>query len=268
MAMIPPFTQSNLEALANVLGETNEGLSGSEIHHFLMVAKIDDVDPKNTKRYRLFNAFAAFQNKHHCANNIINFVKETLAPSRYINDRDKFERRRSAVNRVLAFEGLMITEAGGVARTEKASTITEVQLRVEGLRNKLIQQNAHRALFHYCNEELLANNYFHAVFEANKGLFHRIKELSGVSADGNKLIEQVFSLNPILIINNFSSQSERDEHIGFCNMLKGLCGMFRNPEAHEPKVEWNISEQDALEILGIISYCHRRLDKAQQIRTV
>lgn len=44
--------------------------------------------------------------------------------------------------------------------------------------------------------------------------------------------------------------------------------MFRNPEAHEPKVEWNISEQDALEILGIISYCHRRLDKAQQIRTV
>lgn len=219
--MIPPFTQSNLEALANVLGETNEGLSVSEIHHFLMVAKIDDVDPKNTKRYRLFNAFAAFQNKHHCANNIINFVKETLAPSRYINDRDKFERRRSAVNRVLAFEGLMITEAGGVVRTEKASTITEVQLRVEGLRNKLIQQNAHRAPFHYCNEELLANNYFHAVF-----VFHRIKELSGVSADGNKLIEQVFSSNPILIINNFSSQSERDEYIGFCNMLKGLCGII------------------------------------------
>ena len=268
MAMIPPFTQSNLEALANVLGETNEGLSGSEIHNFLMVAKIEDVDPKNTKRYRLFNAFAAFQNKHYCANNIINFVKETLASSRYINDRDNFERRRSAVNRVLAFEGLMITEAGGVARTEKASTITEVQLRVEGLRNKLIQQNAHSALFHYCNEELLANNYFHAVFEANKGLFHRIKELSGVSADGNKLIEQVFSSNPILIINNFSSQSERDEHIGFCNMLKGLCGMFRNHEAHEPKVEWNISEQDALEILGIISYCHRRLDKARPIRTV
>ena len=171
------------------------------------------------------------------------------------------------MNRVLAFEGLMITEAGGVAKTEKASTITEVQLRVEGLKNKLTQQNAHSALFHYCNEELLANNYFHAVFEANKGLFHRIKELSGVAADGNKLIEQVFSSNPILIINNFSSQSERDEHTGFCNMLKGLCGMFRNPEAHEPKVEWNIGEQDALEILGIISYCHRRLDKAQQIKT-
>ena len=42
--------------------------------------------------------------------------------------------------------------------------------------------------------------------------------------------------------------------------------MFRNTEAHEPKITWNITEQDALEILGMISYCHRRLDKAQKIK--
>ena len=58
MATIPPFTQSDLEALANVLGDTSDGLTGSEIHHFLLVAKIDDVDPAITKRHRLFNAFA------------------------------------------------------------------------------------------------------------------------------------------------------------------------------------------------------------------
>ena len=40
--------------------------------------------------------------------------------------------------------------------------------------------------------------------------------------------------------------------------------MFRNPEAHEPKISWNITEQDALEILAMISYCHRRLDNAQK----
>lgn len=54
--------------------------------------------------------------------------------------------------------------------------------------------------------------------------------------------------------------------MGFCNILKGLCGMFRNPEAHQPKIYWNIEEQDALEILGLISYCHRRLDNAHRIR--
>ena len=118
----------------------------------------------------------------------------------------------------------------------------------------------------YCKAELLANNYFHAVFEANKGLFARIRELSGLLTDGNVLIEEVFSQDPILIINNYRTQSEKDEHKGFCNILKGLCGMFRNTEAHEPKVSWEVTEQDALEILGIISYCHRRLDKAQRIR--
>ena len=88
----------------------------------------------------------------------------------------------------------------------------------------------------------------------------------GLITDGNALIEEVFSQDPILIINHYQTQSEKDEHKGFCNILKGLCGMFRNTEAHEPKVSWEVTEQDALEILGIISYCHRRLDKAQRIR--
>ena len=87
-----------------------------------------------------------------------------------------------------------------------------------------------------------------------------------MSTDGNALIEQVFSTNPILIINNYTLKSEKDEHNGFCNLLKGLCGMFRNTEAHEPKYNWAVTEQDALEILGMISYCHRRLDNAQKIR--
>lgn len=44
--------------------------------------------------------------------------------------------------------------------------------------------------------------------------------------------------------------------------------MFRNPEAHQPKIFGDIDEQDALEILSLISYCHRRLDRAQKIRNV
>lgn len=134
------------------------------------------------------------------------------------------------------------------------------------MKTKLGQRKAHTDIFKYCKAELLANNYFHSVFEANKGLFQRIRELSLHDDDGNRLIEYVFSSTPVLIINNYQSQSEQDEHKGFCNILKGLCGMFRNPEAHEPKISWEITEQDALEILSMISYCHRRLDNAQKIR--
>lgn len=39
-------------------------------------------------------------------------------------------------------------------------------------------------------------------------------------------------------------------------------GKVRNPLAHEPKMEWNVSEQDALDILTTISFVHRKLDRA------
>lgn len=147
-----------------------------------------------------------------------------------------------------------------------AKTISEAQRKADNLKVKLEQRNAHTEIFKYCKAELLANNYFHSVFESNKGLFQRIRDLSLYNEDGNRLIEFVFSKNPVLIINNYQTKSEKDEHIGFCNILKGLCGMFRNPESHEPKISWEVTEQDALEILSMISYCHRRLDSVQKIR--
>jgi uncharacterized protein (TIGR02391 family) len=46
------------------------------------------------------------------------------------------------------------------------------------------------------------------------------------------------------------------------NLLKGLFGTFRNTTAHAPKITWDIEEQDALDILSMVSLVHRRLDKA------
>lgn len=272
MSVIPPFKLSTLETLCEIIGETNDGLTGTELHRFILQSQMEDVSYNDTflaKRKKLYNAFANEINTHHCSNNIVVFLQLVLDPARYVGRQELFEDRRQAVNKQLAFEGLEIDETGkAVALKEKASRLQDIELRVKGLHNKLEQRNSHPAIFAYCRAELIAENYFHAVMEANKGLFQRIRDISGVEADGNRLIEQVFSSNPVVIINNFTSQSEKDEHTGFCNLLKGLCTMFRNPLAHEPKVEWPISEQDALEILGIISYCHRRLDNAHKIRLV
>jgi uncharacterized protein (TIGR02391 family) len=44
------------------------------------------------------------------------------------------------------------------------------------------------------------------------------------------------------------------------NLLKGIFGMFRNTTAHAPKIIWNIDENDALDILSLISLVHRNLD--------
>lgn len=257
-----------IEMISMILGDTENGLTGSEIHRFLLQSNIEDIDFTNTKNKRLFNALANSQNKQKCSNQILKFIQLALAPSRFVNQPNRYNKMLVDVNQQLAFVGYELKRDGQYRETAVAKTIDDIQIKVENLKTELENRKSHQEIFKYCTTELLQNNYFHSVLEANKGLFQRIRDISGVTTDGISLIEQVFSSNPILIINNFQTASEKNEHIGFCNLLKGLCSMFRNPTAHEPKVEWEIGEQDALEILGVISYCHRRLDKAQKIRLI
>ena len=270
MAKINPFKASTLEMIANAIADIDPGITGSVIHRMLLQSQIEDISYNEqflAKRKKLFNAFADYQNKNKCANNIILFLQNVLSPQRYVDNTDIFNKVKNEVNKQLAFEGLNIDDSNQIVSVEKASKISDVQIKVDGLKNKLIEQGAHQLVFSYCNAELLANNYFHSVLESSKGLVKRIQDIAGVTYDGQNLMEKVFKdEDPILIINNFQSKSEKDEHRGFRNLLIGIVAMFRNPASHELKVEWDMSEQDALDILAMISYCHRRLDNAQKIR--
>ena len=60
--------------------------------------------------------------------------------------------------------------------------------------------------------------------------------------------------------------TERSEHTGLMNLLKGLFGTFRNTTAHAPKIKWVINEQDAVDMLTFTSLLHRRLDKCVRTR--
>jgi len=270
MAKVNSFKDSTLEMLANAIADIDPGITESLIHRMLLQSQIEDISYNEqflAKRKKLFNAFADYQNKNKCANNIILFIQNVLSPQRYVDNTDMFRKVKTEVNKQLAFEGLYIDDSNQIVSVAKASKISDVQIKVDGLKAKLIEQGAHQLVFSYCNAELLANNYFHSVLESSKGLVKRIQDIAGVAYDGQNLMEKVFKDDePILIVNNFQSKSEKDEHRGFRNLLIGIVAMFRNPASHELKVEWNMSEQDALDILAMISYCHRRLDNAQKIR--
>jgi TIGR02391 family protein len=263
------FPNSVIEKIANILGDTGKGLSGPKIHELLLDAQIEDSFQEGVnlaKRKKLYDSLVNDQNKNKCSNNILQFIGFAIRRSRDLKNEEEFERLIGEVNQPLASVGYKVEEDGKFKEINVESPISDVQIKASNLKQEIEQRNGHSEIIKYCKVELLENNYFHAVLEANKGLFQRIRDLSGVKTDGNKLIEEVFSKNPILIINNYQTNSEKNEHEGFCSLLKGLCSMFRNPTAHEPKVDWEISEQDALDILGIISYCHRRLDNYSKIR--
>ena len=106
----------------------------------------------------------------------------------------------------------------------------------------------------------MQENFFHAVFEAAKGLAQRIRELSGADADGAALVDVVFSVDrPLLAVNTLKTETERSEHKGYAALLKGCFAAKRNPPAHVPKVLWN-GEDDAADHLALISLLHRKLD--------
>jgi uncharacterized protein (TIGR02391 family) len=69
-------------------------------------------------------------------------------------------------------------------------------------------------------------------------------------------------------LNSLQTESEQSEQRGFMNLLKGLFGTFRNTTAHAPKITWKIEEQDALDILSLVSLVHRRLDTAVEARKI
>ncbi|WP_348630827.1 TIGR02391 family protein [Mesorhizobium sp. M4B.F.Ca.ET.203.01.1.1] len=57
-------------------------------------------------------------------------------------------------------------------------------------------------------------------------------------------------------------KARQDEQKGFGNLLKGTFGMFRNPMAHEARINWAMSKEDAEDLLSLVSLIHRRLDAA------
>ena len=48
--------------------------------------------------------------------------------------------------------------------------------------------------------------------------------------------------------------------------VKGTFGMFRNPMAHEARVKWVMTKDDAEDLLSLVSLTHRRLDASRMCK--
>ncbi|PJI95473.1 uncharacterized protein (TIGR02391 family) [Acidovorax sp. 69] len=237
------------------------GLTGPEIGYILAEIKVPDLDAGNTKWKRLFNALVAVQNDKQIGNYLVLFVNLAMDPARYVSKPDIFDWRRDGLNVALAFAGYGVNERGQVVHTTRETTLTGARARAGRLKSNLEARGTHQEVFAYCRAELLEDNYFHAVFEATKGLADRIRKLSGLSSDGAELVNEAFSVKaPLIRLNSLESETQRSEQKGVANLLVGLFGAVRNPLAHAPKANWPMPEQDALDVFALVSYVHRKLD--------
>ena len=263
---IPPFSSQHLEAACRVLADTERGLSGTQIERLLHEIEVADTSPGMTKWKRLFNALAGVQNQHQVGNHLIMFINRAMNPVNYAREPATFAWRRDELNVVLAFSGFYVREDGKVAHADKTTTLDAARARAGRLRAALESRVVHAEVLNYCRAELLDENYFHAVFEATKGVAERIRLHSGLSGDGAELVNKAFSgQQPVLALGPLTTESEKSEQKGFANLLIGLFGAVRNPLAHAPKTNWPMSEQDALDILTLVSLIHRKLDGSTKV---
>jgi uncharacterized protein (TIGR02391 family) len=193
-----------------------------------------------------------------------------MNPVQYTAYPDLFSHRRDELNTILSFSGFYIRDDGRVRRVERATDLKNALNRASRLHSELVTRKVHNDVLQFCRAELLQENYFHAVLEAMKSIAAKIRKLSGLTCDGAQLVEQAFGLgkdcSPILAINPLATETDKGEQRGFANLLVGLFGTIRNPTAHNPKIEWDMKEQDALDILTVASLVHRKLDKTYRYK--
>jgi uncharacterized protein (TIGR02391 family) len=257
MTAIPSLPEGQIETLARVLGEC---ASGSDISRVLSDRGIVDSSGESTKWRRLYGVFREIQHHDSSANRVLDFAKALLTPARFAGRAEEFESHRQALNRVLAFSGLEYRADGQFIRIPAARTLDEAESRLRTIQAKFKGRRLHPEVVKYCRTELLQDNYFHAVFEASKGLAQRIRDMSGLPSDGAALVDEVFAIDgPYLAFNSLRTETERSEHKGFALLLKGCFGAVRNPLAHGPKLLWQ-GEDDAVDYLSLISLLHRKLD--------
>ena len=258
---ISKFSNNEIEAISKIIADTDKGVSGSELTRLLAQIGINDSSTL-TKWRRLDSGLKEIQNKQDSANNVIQFIQYAMEPVRFINSIESFQNMKYKLNTILILKGLKLNDSGKVIAVDKAKTLDEAQCRANELKRKLTQRTIHSNLLTFCEKEYLQKNYFHAVFEAVKSILDRIREITNFQEDGVPLVLKVFDeKKPILSFNKYQTSSEQNELMGFRSLLIGLIKMVRNPHAHEPKLKWAIEEKDALDILTMVSYVHRRLDE-------
>ena len=267
---MPKYQKLNEEVLHNlcaVIGDTDNGISGSQIGKYLTSAHIQDPFPGITKRDRLFQALSLQQDKDGCSNNIFAFLRKVMNPVNYVHCNQVFEDRRVFVNQVLSFAGYELDQNGEFRNVERVRNLGDAQKRADKLTVELNNRKVHIEVLKYCKPELLQENYFHAVLEAVKGIASRMRNMTGLGLDAAQLIDECLKTSdPYIIINPLRTDTEKSEHSGFMNLLKGTFGMFRNVTAHTAKIEWPILEEEAFDLLTLVSLIHKKLDKVTVVK--
>lgn len=261
----PPFSEDDLRAIGKCI---DNAATHAELDS--LFRDVGLVEPSGraglSKWQRIYNALANAQNRTGTGNLAMKLIQTVLSPRRFVHRAGEYDDARAVANQFLAFRGWHLRDDGRFSRVAQAATIGDAKERAGRLRAELERRNVHSDVLEFCRAELLTENYFHAVLEATKSVSEKIRAKTGLQSDAGELAQSAFSLGkagmPFLAFNSLATETEKSEQSGLMNLFIGMFGAFRNVTAHGPKLTWRITEQDALDLMTLVSLLHRRLDSA------
>ena len=262
---IAKFDEQALRNFASVLASI---LTHGKITEMLALCNIPQAEGSN-KSDRIYYALKRIQDRNDCGNNVMDLIQKTITPKRY-DDYQEFENHRASINEKLLYEGYEINEKGEILQCKKAQTIPEAKERSQKIKTKIRGMRIHSEIIKYCDEEWLNEDYFHAMEEVAKSVFDRLRNMTGIQQDGSALAKACFSLRrseiPVLALNRLETESEISEQKGFMNFCIGFYGLYRNPKAHNARVNEEVKLEQFAEVLVVASIIHERLDHVYHTR--
>ena len=150
---------------------------------------------------------------------------------------------------------------------KKANSIlvenADVQKVNQGDSEMFVSRNYHQHIIQHAQTLFLQGHYSNAVSEVAKAYNKLVKEKAHSDKDGRSLMLDVWrGDNGVLKITECQTESDMNFQEGVGFFSAGLIQAVRNPTAHEPAIDWEITKNDCLDILSAFTFLFRLLDVA------
>ena len=255
----PHLNLSALEAIAKIIGDR---YTGPEITAFFRKAGFPQVSHDGSTKWRFtLVALENLQREIYGDANIAKVLETLCNPQEFFGRPEAHSELVERIDEIVSFYGLVVDrKTGKLAVSEKARA--ELRRRESAEAQAFDARKLHPEVIKHGRDLFVQGRHFHAVFECCKAFDRAVASKSLIDEHGEKLMGIALSLSGPLKLNSQRSQSEINEQEGIMHLCKGLMRAIRNPEAHEPELDWPIDQRDALDILSLISFLYRKLGAA------
>jgi len=274
MAANPAIDPTYLTMICDALTELDSMVTDGELGALLVGSGVKDIFPNSTRHRRVLSALSAQQDRDGNSDSVATFLRRTAFHIQKRRGEEAFQKFKDKMCEVLTFAGYQMDSDGNLVTQDAGRMFyasADAERRAQSLNQAVKARRLHPDLLIAVRPEYMSESgYFRVLLEADRLLLEKLKARSGVGADGPAVAEQALAFPwqgvPVLTINAFATEIDRAEQFSFMCMLKALFLMFQDEATGNFRTPWKMSLEDALDLLALISFFHRKIDLARRLR--